>query len=83
MPLNIKDEKAHELARRLAAVTGESMTAAVRAALEERLARETRRRQGKVRAEELLEIGRRCAARMKGRAVDHGAVLYDKRGMPR
>ena len=54
MPLNIKDERAHELARRLAAVTGESMTAAVRAALEERLARETRRRHGKVRAEELL-----------------------------
>ncbi len=39
MPLNIKDERTHELARRLAAVTGETMTEAVRIALQERLKR--------------------------------------------
>jgi hypothetical protein len=37
--LNIKDETTHELVRRLAAVTGESLTEAVRVAVQERLRR--------------------------------------------
>ena len=47
MPLNIKDERAHALARELAAATGESMTEAVRVALEERLQRVAARRSGR------------------------------------
>lgn len=39
MPLNIKDEEAHALARELAAATGESLTLAVKTSIEERLAR--------------------------------------------
>ena len=39
MGLNIKNEKAHRLARELARVTGESMTVAVSKAIRERLER--------------------------------------------
>ena len=39
MPLNIKDEATHALARQLAERTGETLTGAVRHALEEKLAR--------------------------------------------
>jgi len=39
MSLNIKNPKAHELARRVARLTGETLTEAVTTALRERLAR--------------------------------------------
>lgn len=39
MALNIRDPEVHELARRVAAVTGESLTDAVRTSLQERLKR--------------------------------------------
>ena len=32
---------------------------------------------------ELLAIGRRCAAALKGPAIDHAALLYDERGLPK
>ena len=83
MPLNIKDKKVHDLARTLASATGESMTRAVRIALEERLERERRRGAGRASAEELMEIGRRCARHFKRPAVDHGDLLYDEHGLPR
>jgi len=44
MVLSIKDPEADQLARRLAALTGESLTDAVKAALRDRLEREQRRR---------------------------------------
>jgi antitoxin VapB len=43
MALSIKDPETDRLARALAAATGESLTEAIRRALEERLARETQR----------------------------------------
>jgi len=80
--LNIKDPKAHALARELSQETGETLTSAVIAALRERLDRLHRaNRAGN--AEELLAIGRRCAAGLQGRAIDHGAALYDDRGLPK
>ncbi len=39
MGLNIKSAEVHDLAREVADITGESMTAAVREALQERLER--------------------------------------------
>jgi antitoxin VapB len=83
MPLNIKDEKVHDLARSLADATGESMTQAVRVALAERLERERRRRGGRASAEELIEIGRRCAQHLKRAPIGHGDLLYDERGLPK
>jgi antitoxin VapB len=43
MALSIKDPETDRLARALATATGETLTEAIRRALEERLARETRR----------------------------------------
>jgi len=36
-------------------------------------------------AEELLELGRDCARRLKEpwRSADHGDLLYDEKGLPR
>ena len=45
MSLNIKSDEAHRLARQLAGLTGESVTAAVTRALGERLDRVRRERQ--------------------------------------
>ena len=83
MPLNVKDEEAHELARDLARETGETLTLAVKQALRERLERVRRQRRGKATAEELMEIGRRFSAGLKKRPIDHGTLLYDERGMPK
>jgi len=83
MTLNIKDPEAHKLARRIAQQTGESMTRAVTEALRERLSRLNNSRKSKGTAEDLLAIGRRCAATLKAKPVDHAALLYDERGLPR
>jgi antitoxin VapB len=48
MALSIRDPETDRLARELAALTGESMTKAIRVSLEERLARETRQREAEI-----------------------------------
>ena len=84
MSLNIKTEEAHRLARELAALTGESVTAAVTGALRERLDRVRQQRNGSL-TDRLLVIGKDCAARLKEpfRSIDHGDLLYDEHGLPR
>jgi antitoxin VapB len=84
MSMNIKDEKTHRLARQLAKLTGESMTAAVGLAVRERLER-VRAERGTGMAERLLKIGRECAAHLKEpyRSIDHGELLYDEKGLPK
>jgi antitoxin VapB len=83
MGLNIRNEEAHRLARELAQRTGETMTAAVTTAVRERLDR-IRREQGESLADQLLALGRDCAARLKEpiRSADHAALLYDEHGLP-
>jgi antitoxin VapB len=83
MTLNIKDPEAHKLARKLADQTGETMTRAVTEALRERLARVNRAQKPDNTASDLLSIGRRCAAMLTGKPVDHGSLLYDERGLPK
>ncbi len=82
MSLNIKNPEAHALAAQIARKTGESLTEAVTVALRERLAR---LEQPDALAEDLLAIGKDCAARLKEpwRSVEHGALLYDDLGLPR
>lgn len=83
MALNIKDPATEHSVRQLAALTGESVTAAVRRAAEERLARVRRARPTGRLAEELLEIGQRCAALpdLDDRSAE--ALLgYDEHGLP-
>lgn len=81
MALTIKNEETHRLVRELAERTGETMTAAVTAAVRERLER-VRREQGESLADQLLAIGKDCAARLKEpfRSVDHAELLYDEHG---
>lgn len=83
MSLNIKNPEAHRLARELARVTGESLTAAVTTALRQRLERE-RDARGPALADTLLAIGRDCATHLREphATVDHGDLLYDDRGLP-
>jgi len=62
VPLNIKHPEADRLARELAQKNGESTTEAVIKALRERLAREEGHSFLPGLKQEILAIGRRCAA---------------------
>ena len=83
MAFTIKDPETERLARRLAAITGETLTKAVEVAIRDRLEREERRR-GRASAEHLLAIARRYAARpvVDDRSADE-ILGYDERGLPR
>ena len=81
MTLNIKDPQAHELAQAISQATGETMTHAVIEALRERLERLQRTRRA-ASAEELLAIGKRCAAGLSAPAVAPADFLYNDRGLP-
>ena len=84
MALSIKSMEAERLAREIAAKTGESLTDAIRKALEERLDRLRNQRRSQILASQLDEILRR---------VDQLPVLdsrspeeilgYDENGLPR
>jgi len=83
MPLSTKHDEADRLARDLARLTGESLTEAVLNALRERLLRQRARgRKGRLR-DDLLDIGRRCAALPVKDGRPAGEILgYDERGLP-
>lgn len=80
MALNIKDAAVHDTVKRIAQITGESQAQAVAVAVSERLSRLQR----DDLVARLLAIGRRSANRMGPGAdgLDHGALLYDERGLP-
>jgi antitoxin VapB len=82
MALRINNPQADSLARELAKTTGESMTQAVIPALRERLEREQQRQQPSL-AEELVRIGKECAALpvLDGRTADE-ILGYDEDGLP-
>ena len=61
MALNIKDVATEKSLRELAALTGETVTAAIRRAAEERLQRVRQAQTGRRLADEIMEIARRCA----------------------
>lgn len=63
MALSLKDGETDRLAREVAALTGETLTEAVRLALSERLQRERLRRGQPVPlVDQLLALGRECGA---------------------
>ncbi|MGH9604763.1 MAG: type II toxin-antitoxin system VapB family antitoxin [Terracidiphilus sp.] len=84
MALSIKSAEADELARKLAAKTGESMTVAVTVALRERLVREERKRGNPDRlAADLMEIGRYTASLPVFDSRTSDEILgYDENGLP-
>jgi antitoxin VapB len=84
MSLNIKNEETHRLARELARLTGESMTAAVNEAIRERLER-VRGKSKKGVADRIMKIAKECGPLWKEpfRTIDHGDLLYDQNGLPK
>ena len=84
MSMNIKNKEAYRLTEELAKLTGETLTAAVTESVRERLYR-VRQAQGKSLADQLLTIGKDCAAHLKSpfRTIDHDRMLYDERGLPK
>ncbi len=83
MSLNIKNEETHRLVRRLAELTGQSQTSAVKDAVRRRLAEIDHDREARI--ERLLELGRRTAATMdpEMKRTPHGDLLYDEVGLPK
>jgi antitoxin VapB len=82
--LNIKNAETCRLIHELAELTGESMTSAVTTAVREQLHNVREQAKGDL-ADRLLAIGRECAARFGAeyRSLDHDALLYDEKGLPR
>ena len=83
MPLNIKDADTHALAKRLASLTGESLTQAVKRAVQERLEQVEKTRRHSRLADELDHIALHCASlpRRDGRSAEQ-IIGYDERGLP-
>jgi len=83
MALNIRNQETERLAAELAKLTGETKTEAVTKAIRSRLKRLRRERSGRSLAEELNEIGRRCAALpvLDPRSADE-ILGYDEHGLP-
>ena len=83
MAFSIKNPEADRLARKLAAVTGETLTDAVTKSLKERLDRVAVRRRGRSLTDELDEIAKRCASLpiLDARSADE-ILGYDEQGLP-
>lgn len=87
MGMNIKDPKAHSMARELAALTGQSLTDAVKMALQQALNNiKVSQAVAKPRplSERLNEIALRCAALPNcDRRSAEDILDYDEHGLPR
>ena len=86
MALSVRDPETDRLARELAALTGETMTEAIRTALAERLARTRRRREDE--RERLLDDVRAIQERVARLPVldprpSDEILGYDADGLPR
>lgn len=85
MAITLSDSEIERLAREVAALTGETLTEAIRAALAERLGRERCRRvpgRGGL-AQRLKALGEECAALpdLDARGADE-IIGYDDSGLP-
>lgn len=85
MPLNIKNDEAHEYAKKLAALSGKSITEVVTAALKRELNRQEEKHKARTNRliDDLDAIALRCASCP---VIDHRApdeiLGYDDRGLP-
>jgi len=84
MALNIRNTETEELAAKVAALTGETKTEAVKQALRDRLGRLRRDRSQRRLADELDTIARHCAALpvLDPRPAEE-ILSYDEHGVPR
>lgn len=84
MALNIRNAETERLVAELARLSGRTKTEAVTEAIRDRLERFRRERSGRSLADELDEIGRRCARLpvLDARSADD-ILGYDENGVPR
>jgi antitoxin VapB len=84
MALSIKDPETERLARKLARLTGESITTATRRAIEDRLRRVGGQARRAALLEEMAEIRRRWSAMpvLDDRKPEE-ILGYDEHGLPR
>ena len=83
MPLNIKDSETHALAKRLASLTGESLTRAVKLAIQQRLAQVEKTHSTTGLADKLDEIALHCAGLpRRDRRNAEQIIGYDEWGLP-
>ena len=83
MAFSIRNPKAEELARKVAAESGENLTQAFIHALEERLERLKGRKTVEDLAEEIMKISERCSAlpQLDDRTPEE-ILGYDGKGVP-
>jgi antitoxin VapB len=83
MAISIKSAETERLAREVAAKTGESLTAAIQRALEERLERLTHQRRSQILTNQLEEILRRVDQLpvLDSHTADE-IIGYDEHGLP-
>jgi len=83
MAISIRNPKAEELAREVAAESGENLTQAIMHALEERLERLKGRKTAEDLAEEIMKISERCSAlpQLDDRTPEE-ILGYDGKGVP-
>ena len=83
MPVSIKNPQTETISRKLADLTGETLTEAIRVAVEERYERLRRARSGRSLADELNTIALRCAGMPILSELSGDEVLeYDEFGVP-
>lgn len=83
MPLSIKNAETEAIARRLAELTGETITEAIQKSLEERYARMQKKRDNAKLLAELHEIALRCSQRPIISDMTADEILgYDEQGIP-
>jgi antitoxin VapB len=84
MAISIKSMETERLAREVAAKTGESLTGAIKKALEERLERLKHQRRSQILASQIEDILRRVDQLpiLDSRTADE-IIGYDEHGLPR
>ena len=83
MPISIKNRATEAITRRLAELSGESITNAIHEAVAEKVERLERRRKAPLRRERLLAIAEQCASRPIISDISEDEILgYDKSGVP-
>ncbi|WP_207767176.1 type II toxin-antitoxin system VapB family antitoxin [Leptospira adleri] len=84
MALSIKDPETDSLARKLAALTGETLTEAITNSLRERLDRMEHNLNVHFSLDEIYDISRRFRERIQQpiSSLDHADELYNQEGLP-
>jgi antitoxin VapB len=83
MPISIKNDETERLARKLAKLTGETLTDVIRDALAEKYERLNSDRTRRARIDELNQIALRCASLPRISNLSDDEILgYDENGLP-